>query len=118
MASTRNKNTRTNYEIEQRNFDLANQYTFNPHSAYGLASSTHFPGMGLNPAQIPHSQLSHNPVNVESYLLGIDSTNLVKPRVYEEPELKHLDSVNFIERIPVILPEPLVIEKNQRPMRK
>ena len=118
MASTRNKNTRINYDIEQRNFDLANRYTFNPNSAYGLASNTQLPDVGLNPAQIPLSQLSHNPVNIESYLLGIDSTNLVKPRIYEEPQLKQMDSVRFINRMPMVMPEPLVIEKDQRPLRK
>lgn len=118
MASTRNKNTRINYEIEQRNFDLANRYTFNPNSAHGLASSTHLPGLGLNPAQIPRTQLSYNPVNIESYLFGIDSTNLVKPRVYEQPELKQLQSLQIIDRMPMVMPEPLVIEKDQRPLRK
>jgi len=118
MASTRNKNTRINYEIEQRNFDLANRYTFNPNSAHGLASTTHLPGLGLNPAQIPRTQLSHNPVNIESYLFGIDSTNLVKPRVYEQPELKQLQSLQIIDRMPMVMPEPLVIEKEQRPLRK
>lgn len=118
MASTRNKNTRTNYEIEQRNFDLANRYTFNPNSAHGLASSTHLPDVGLNPAQIPYSQLSKNPVNIESYLFGIDSTNLVKARFYEQPQINQLESVRFIDRMPMVIPEPLVIEKNQRPLRK
>ena len=118
MASTRNKNTRINYEIEQRNFDLANRYTFNPNSAYGLASNTNQPGLGLNPAQIPRSQLSQNPINIESYLFGIDSTNLVKPRTYEEPQLKQLESVQIIDRLPMVMPQPLVIEKNQRPLRK
>ena len=62
--------------------------------------------------------MSNNPVNIESYLFGIDSTNLVKPRVYEQPELKQLQSLQIIDRMPMVMPEPLVIEKDQRPLRK
>ena len=118
MASTRNINARENYKIEQRTFDLANTYNFTPHSAHGLAKETMMPGFGLNPAQIPRTELAHNPINIESYLFGINSTNLVKPHVYENPDVKSLQSVCFIDRLQLVMPTPLVIEKDQRPLRK
>jgi len=43
---------------------------------------------------------------------------LVKPRSYEQPQINQLESVRFIDRMPMVIPEPLVIEKNQRPLRK
>lgn len=118
MASTRNKNAPENYKIEQREFELLNSYNFTPYSAHGLAKETMLPDVGLNPAQMPRSELAYNPVNIESYLFGINSTNLVKSHIYEKPAIKQLQSVCFIDRLPLIMPTPLVIEKNQRPMRE
>jgi len=34
-----------------------------------------------------------------------------------QPSLKELESLSIIDRIPVLLPEPLKIDKNQRPLR-
>jgi hypothetical protein len=31
------------------------------------------------------------------------------------PDLKPIQSLNMIEKLPVMIPEPLIIEKNQRP---
>jgi|TARA_B100000035_G_scaffold294256_1_gene284377 hypothetical protein len=117
MASTRNINNRDNYKIEQRNFDLINNYTFYENSASGKSNNTVLPGLGLNGANIPRDELSHNPVNIESYLFGINSTNLVKPHVYEKPRYKSLRTLNISNKPLLIMPDPLVVEKNQRPLR-
>jgi hypothetical protein len=53
---------------------------------------------------------------VESFLFGINSTNLVKPAPIFVPELAKINSVNIYEKGPVFIPEPLVIENNQRPL--
>lgn len=118
MASTRNKNTMSNYKIEQRNFDVMNNYTFYEHSSSGKAEKTLLPGLGLNGARIPRDEISYNSVNTESYLFGINSTNLVKPHKYEKPRNRNLNTLNIHEKERVIMPYPLVIEKNQRPLRK
>ena len=54
-------------------------------------------------------------IEIETTLFGINSTNLVNPSVPAAPELKQLDFVPFFDRQQVILPEPLVIEADQRP---
>ena len=115
MASTRNINTPGNYCGQQNQFKHMENYTLYPNSQYGAAYKTELPGNGLLPGQIPWNQLSHNAVQIESFLLGINSTNLVNPQKPLVPELKTLETANFFERGPILIPEPLVVQKNQRP---
>ena len=118
MASTRNKKTHGNYCLEQREYAQSVNYTTYANSQYGTAYTTRLPGNGLTPGQIPWNQLSHNAADIESFLFGINSTNLVNPAPTFVPKLASLDSVNIFEKKPVMLPEPLTIEKNQRPLMK
>lgn len=116
MASTRNKNTPGNYCLEQREFSQSSNYTLYPNSQYGAAYDTRFAGNGLNPAQIPWNKLSYNAPDIESFLFGINSTNLVNPAPIFVPDLKRLNSVNVFQKGSVLIPEPLVIQKDQRPL--
>ena len=115
MASTRNRNTPGNYNLEQREYKQFENYTLYPNSQYGAAYNTRLPGNGVNPGQIPWNQLSNNAVQIESFLFGVGSTNLVTPLAPVIPELKNLGTANFFERSATIIPEPLTVEKNQRP---
>ena len=115
MASTRNKNTRGNYNLEMRNFVLNEQYTLYANSQYGEAYDTKMPGYGVNPGQIPGNKMSNNSTNIESFLFGINSTNLVEPAQPLYPEIKTLATADFIPQNKVIMPEPFAQEKNQRP---
>jgi len=115
MASTRNKNTSGNYCLEQRQFMHSFNYTSYPNSQYGAAYNTKLPGNGLLPGQIPGNKLSYNAADTESFLFGINSTNLVNPAPCFTPEIAKLRSSNIYDKEPVFIPEPLVIEKNQRP---
>lgn len=115
MASTRNKNTPGNYCLEQKQFSNSQEYVLYPNSQYGAAYNTRIAGNGLNPGQIPWNKLSYNAPDIESFLFGINSTNLVKPAPCFVPELSKIDSVNIYENKPILIPEPLVINKNQRP---
>lgn len=117
MASTRNKNTQGNYNLEQREHVLSASYKLYANSSHGAAYNTQFAGNGLNPGQIPGNQLSHNTADVESFLFGIGSTNLVNPSLSHtaKPELIRLSSANLFDKQNTIMPVPLYIEKNQRP---
>ena len=117
MASTRNINYPGNYCLEQKQFSDSAQYTLYPNSQYGSAYDTMMPGNGVNPGQIPWTSLSHNAVQIESFLFGINATNLVNPQPHHiTPELKQLSTVNFFEKSKrIIIPQPLVLENNQRP---
>ena len=115
MASTRNRNTPGNYSLEQKEYKQFENYTLYPNSQYGAAYNTRLPGNGLNPGQIPGNKMSYNAPDIESFLLGINSTNLVNPAPCFVPELAKIDSTNIFEKDPILIPEPLAVEKNQRP---
>jgi hypothetical protein len=115
MASTRNKNAPSDYCLEQnQNKNISDHRTYiQRRTAYHNA----LPCAGINVGYMPNNVLSHNATDVESFLYGVNSTNLVKPRAKTKPELKQLPDLAFFERPQIFLPEPLVIEKNQRPHR-
>jgi hypothetical protein len=115
MASTRNINTPGNYYLEQRQYNHSENYTLYPNSQYGAAYNTRWAGNGLLPGQIPGNKLSYNASDTESFLFGINSTNLVNPAPCFVPEIAKLDVSNIFEKKSVFIPEPLVIRQNQRP---
>ena len=115
MASTRNKNTPGNYCLEEKQYKNFENYTLYPNSQHGAAYDTKLAGNGLLPAQIPWNKLSHNASDIESFLFGINSTNLVNPAPTVVPILVTLESANIYKKETVFIPEPLVVEKNQRP---
>jgi hypothetical protein len=115
MASTRNRNTPGNYNLEQLQYANSRNYALYPNSQYGAAYNTKLPGNGLLGGQIPWDKLSYNAADTESFLLGINSTNLVNPAPSFVPEIVQLQTANIFEKSTVFIPEPLVVEKNQRP---
>jgi len=116
MASTRNINTPGNYCLEQKQYKQFENYTLYSNSQYGAAYNTKLPGNGLLAGQVPWNKLSYNAPDTESFLFGINLTNLVNPAPCFIPEIAKLDSVHIYQKEPVYIPEPLVIEKNQRPL--
>ena len=115
MASTRNINTPGNYCLQQNEFKQFENYTLYPNSQYGNAYSTKLPGDGLNPAQIPWNKLSNNATDTESFLFGINSTNLVNPAPCFVPEITQLETANLFKKQPTIMPIPMLLDANQRP---
>lgn len=115
MASTRNRNTPGNHCLEERQYANSRNYTLYQNSQYGSAYNTKLPGNGLLPAQIPWNKLSYNAADTESFLFGINSTNLVNPAPCFVPEPVKLNSANIFDKGAILMPEPLVIQKNQRP---
>jgi hypothetical protein len=115
MASTRNKNTPGNYCLDQKQYTNSEAWQLYINGANGYAYDTRLPGNGLNPGQFPWSKLSHNPADIESFLFGINSTNLVNPAPPLVPQLTCLKTANVFKTTPVIMPIPQAIPKNQRP---
>lgn len=115
MAATRNKNTPGNYCLDNRQNTRIESWLLYKNGAHGYAYDTKLPGNGLNPCQLPWNTLSHNPADIESFLWGINSTNLVNPQPALTPELKCLKSANLLENKQVIMPIPQAIPKYQRP---
>ena len=114
MASTRSKNTPGDYQLETRsNLGHSSYLTF---KSYGHANTTYFPGDGLIGAKISNVQLSKNYCDIESELRGIGTTNLVNTHVPTVAQINNLKSMSFIDRIPLIVPPPIVIKNNERPV--
>ncbi len=115
MADTRSNNTPGNYCLQQRGYTLARDYKSYKNSAFGHAYDPAMPCIGIIPSHMPRNTLSTNPVEIESRLFGINSTNLVSPQAPVIPQLKTIKEKSWFERTPMIMPKPLVIEAKQRP---
>jgi hypothetical protein len=115
MASTRSKNTIGNYNLQQRQNCLIDQYDLYKYGQGGRAYNDALPCLGYNPSFMGRDSFAHNSIDIESALYGINSTNLVCPQAPVKPEFKTLNNYSYFNRIPLIMPAPLVIEKNQRP---
>lgn len=115
MASTRNINTRGDYNLEQNHFRESRNHINYLHGSQGRAYKQTMPSIGYMPNHMPRDTLSKNPIEIESMLFGINSTNLVNPSKPITPQLRKIPTSNFFNRLPVLMPKPLVIENNQRP---
>lgn len=114
MASTRNKNTRGDYDLEQYSLEKQRTYIHYEHSSNGKPVEPMFADNGLYNGRIAGWNLSHNTEDIESYLFGIGSTNLVSQKHDPVPEYKKLKHLSIADRLPLTMPEPLVIQPKQR----
>ena len=115
MSSTRSRNTTGDYRAEQNTNNNNVDYLINKGYSYGQPLTSYLPGNGLLQGRVASENLAHNSVDIETQLFGIGSTNLVTPKTNQIPEIKSLQSLSIIEKLPVIVPEPLTIQPNQRP---
>ena len=115
MSSTRNKNTPGNYESEQRSINQHAEYLTYIHSQSGKPTETLFPGNGLLQGRVAPTELSRNTCDIESFLYGIGSTNLVNPKTDTTVEINRLKSLNIANRLPLFVPDPLVVRSDERP---
>ena len=113
MTSTNNKNTPGNYLMQQNMYHKQHMYQ----NCQGIIinDTTCYPGDGLLPSRHPHIMLSHNSTDIESYLFGVGSTNLVTIKQPIQPKFKNIKSLSIYEKSNYFLPEPLIVEKYQRP---
>jgi hypothetical protein len=116
MASTRNNNDRGNYKLEERSHEDQRLYLMYKNQGNGQSFTNHYAGDGLLGGQMGPLALSRNFADIDSYLKGTGSTNLVTPMAPIQPQFKELETLSVIDRIPFILPEPLKVDKNQRPL--
>jgi hypothetical protein len=114
MASTTNKNTPGNYAAEQQLFQ--HHLDYQQYANYGKTDTTFLPGTGLLAGKVFHDNFSTNFIEVEGFLRGTGMSNLVNPKADVKPELIELKSLAIHEKLPVLLPRELVVEKDQRPL--
>ena len=114
MSSTRLRNQPGEYAIEQHQKN--NIFENRIHDMKRVSNLNAFPQKGINVGQTPHGVFSENPIDIENDLFGIRSSDLVNKRNISKPLLKTLPDVYFYKPMETFVPEPLVIEKNQRPV--
>jgi len=116
MASL--KNSPGQYCLEQK--ALYNQQKYLHLKNSRVPSINKFPGLGINSGNMSggyyDNVLSNNTANIESNLFGIKQFDLTKKQEKFIPELNKLDSQEFFKTPRVFIPEPLVIQKGQRPV--
>jgi hypothetical protein len=111
MASTRNKNTLSNYRLDQCAISHYLDYNLYDHGASGNPVSIHLPGNGLGNIGVTGYTLAKNQVDIESFLRGTGTVNLVKGTFQEiTPELICLTPINIYQNEPVILPKKLIVQ--------
>ena len=116
MTSTRNNNTKSDYCLQQRQFQNNLGYNMYEHSQWGTPTVTAFTAAGSAPPSLMwRTALSANPIEIESALFGIGSTNLVTPQKPVCPKLKQLPTIHFFERNKLVMPEPFILDQNERP---
>ena len=117
MASTRLHNSKKDYSIQQKQKRNMEQYHVYKYSK--IPTQTHLAGFGINAGKMNagyyHNTLSNNACAIESNLFGIGSTNLVEKQKTFHPSLNTVSEKNFFETPNVFLPNPLAVERNQRP---
>jgi hypothetical protein len=117
MSSTRNKNTPSDYCLENKGNRDVLLYMNYEHSPYGLAATNALPTFGITPSHMPRNILSKNPIDIESSLFGINSTNLVTPSAPTFPLLTTLPEIAYFNKLPLYMPTPLIVQNNQRPTK-
>jgi hypothetical protein len=117
MASTRNKNTVNNYLLELNQSIQSQDYSL--YKDYGQSQETCYAGNGVGNPQLPKTQLSANPVEIESFLFGIGTTDLTKPQpITLDADLKCLPSLGIYKNPTPVVAKPFVPKQTERPLRK
>lgn len=114
MASTRLKNCPGEYKLQQiQNSSIYENRIHNDR----IKNNQHvFPELGFNISHMHHSILGSNTIDVESQLYGIRATDLVHKKRYVQPKMYDFKTQSYFDRNKLILPKPLVIHQNQRPI--
>lgn len=119
MASTRNKNLKNNYCYERNYITQQASFPMYKHSASGRPyHSPVIPTGGMvPPSRMSRDDWTNNSIDVESMLKGINANNLVDPSKssvhYKPQEKTPPQMMAYFERMPVIMPKPLICPLNQ-----
>jgi hypothetical protein len=117
MASTRLKNLPREYLREKKINQDINTYEMDINKK--IPTTSVLPALGVNVGNMGnayyHNVLSNNTCDIESNLMGINSTNLVEKKSQFQPQLNELPFKKFFELPTAFVPEPMVINHNQRP---
>ena len=116
MTSTRNLNTTNNYKCEKKMNENLLGYLTN--TIYGEQKShVNMFNLGSNPSKMDGSNLSHNHIDIESKLRGINSTNLVGSSFNPELSKKSFSTTELFNnhlKENVLVPRPFFHNQDER----
>jgi hypothetical protein len=115
MTDTRKKASQGDYIDEQRVNDYCYQYYYNQERFFAKPEYTYLPGDGIVGAHISYRDLANNPIDIDSALRGIRSCDMVNTPFSAVADLKNIQSLNMYQKHKLQMPDPLIIERNQRP---
>ena len=117
MASTQLKNSKGIYKQEQLLNN--NHLDYNNYKYQSTPYNSHLPSLGINSGNMKtgyyNNVLSNNACDIESSLFGINSSNLAQAPFNPTPSLNKLNEKSYFELPNAFLPNPLIIQNNQRP---
>lgn len=117
-VSTSNRNTASDYCLEQKKNKNTVDWRLNPYGSGGMAYTPAISNAGtVPPSRIWRDQLSGNPIDTESWLLNLDQRLGSSPdeRAKFCPKFKYLPMLSFFERPKeVIMPKSLKVNWNER----
>ena len=114
MASTTKKNSLKDYKLEINQHAHLDQYK--QYKYQGTNYDPAYPGFAMGLTRMPHTDITNNAIDIESQLRGIGLSNLVNPKPLEQPSYKTMGEFTLVPNEKVILPDPLIVEKYQRPL--
>jgi hypothetical protein len=115
MTSTRNNNTIGNYCLQLKAISAQSQHREFTNGPSGAAHNPGIPLIGSLPSKMPPTLFSKNPVEIESSLFGIGSTNLVCPSLPVTPYLTTVPTKQFF-KMPRLIAESKCLDYGpQRP---
>ena len=110
MASTRKINSKERHSLYYKgNENILSNRTEEYRT---IRNDTVMAELGMNASHIHGKVLASNYCDIESDLYGIGSSNLVQPRLKATPNINTIPVKSFFNRLPMILPEPMVCLKD------
>jgi hypothetical protein len=114
-GSTRDKNSRANYCLEQQGINKIMNHRLYDNGPNGDAYNPAFPQY-INPSKMPANLFSFNAVDIESALLNIGASNLVEPTKECLPLFKsNLEEIKFFEKTRLIKENMFIPSNTERP---
>ena len=116
MALDNNKNTPGDYKLFVRsNEEIVNNY-FYSHNPWANPVQVLLPGNGLLTGRMHTDVLCKNDTDVESFLRGIRANDLVNGPFSVVPELEIPKTLDIFQKEAVIMPQPMNVSRQNRPM--
>jgi hypothetical protein len=116
MALDNNKNSPGDYKLFVRsNEEIVNNY-FYSHNPWANPTQVLLPGNGLLTGRMHADVLCKNDTDVESFLRGIRANDLVNGPFSVVAEMEKPKTLDIFQKEAVIMPQPLNVSRQNRPM--